>query len=193
MAERFSPLGLTGPYDYRDQMVRDDRLKLIRTQDGARSLYDLSVDPWEAEDLLAGPSASAWVAEADRLELALEGALAAPVVPEARGGGASRVAVLAAGVAGLAMVLWGAQRWRSASAGRPRLRRASTRCAAQRSVGRERPVFVGYRSVVGVAGRWRFPPRSASCHRVSRGGDRRRSDHLARQLSAACPCSSSGA
>jgi arylsulfatase B len=78
MAERFSPLGLTGPYEFRDQMVRDDRLKLIRTQDGARSLYDLSVDPWEAEDLLAGPSASAWVAEADRLELALEGALAAP-------------------------------------------------------------------------------------------------------------------
>jgi hypothetical protein len=41
-------------------------------------LYDLSVDPWEAEDLLAGRSASAWVAEADRLEAVLEGVLATP-------------------------------------------------------------------------------------------------------------------
>jgi hypothetical protein len=78
VAERFAPLGLTGPYEFRDQMVRDDQLKLIRTQDGARALYDLSVDPWEAEDLLAGRSASAWVAEADRLEAVLEGVLATP-------------------------------------------------------------------------------------------------------------------
>lgn len=54
-AERFEPLGLTGPYDFRDQMVRRaDGLKLIRTLDGSESLYDLTVDPFEAVDLLDG-------------------------------------------------------------------------------------------------------------------------------------------
>jgi arylsulfatase B len=110
MAERFEPLGLTGPYDYREQMIRDDRFKLIRRLDGARSLYDLTADPWEGRDLLAGAAAPAWRAEADRMEGLLDGALAAPVVPEAQGGGASRVAALAAGLAGLAAALWGVRR-----------------------------------------------------------------------------------
>lgn len=49
--------------------VRDARYKLIQLVDGASSLYDLAVDPYEQNDLLLAPSPQA-VAERDRLAAA---------------------------------------------------------------------------------------------------------------------------
>jgi arylsulfatase A-like enzyme len=75
-SERFEPPGLGGVYVFRDQMVRDERYKLIRRQEGRRELYDLAADPWELDELLArDPSLRG---EADRLEGLLDAALAAP-------------------------------------------------------------------------------------------------------------------
>jgi arylsulfatase A-like enzyme len=75
-SERFEPIGFDQPYVFRDQMIRDERYKLIRRIDGRRELYDLAADPWEANELLRRDPARR--GEANRLEGLLDAALAAP-------------------------------------------------------------------------------------------------------------------
>lgn len=52
-AELFEPNGF-GPYDERERTLRDARYKLVVTDGAADRLYDLAVDPYEANDLLTG-------------------------------------------------------------------------------------------------------------------------------------------
>ncbi|MCB9665216.1 MAG: sulfatase-like hydrolase/transferase [Alphaproteobacteria bacterium] len=86
-AERFEPLGLSGPYDLREQMVRRaDGLKLLRALDGSESLYDLAADPFEAVDLLDGGELDPEV----EVELAALRALADEVFGGGVRGGRSR-------------------------------------------------------------------------------------------------------
>jgi arylsulfatase A-like enzyme len=89
------------------RVIRDERFKLIKTNAGTSELYDLTNDPYEQADLLAGALSAEAQQHFDRLRYWLAGytTTAAPaVISSALGGGVHTVTV--AQTAGATYTLW---------------------------------------------------------------------------------------
>ena len=93
--ESFSPNGF-GPYASEERAALDGRYKLIWRDGGYEELFDLALDPFEANNLLSAPLDPAAQAAFDALAGEIERLHTTPVpgIPAVAWGGAALTAVL---------------------------------------------------------------------------------------------------